>query len=96
MHQNPELLPVGPLDLVLAVPPFPGANFMDFDHHFEVFEAAYQWCRSQIDEHRRRRATPRLPRSWLPRIEVRNGRRSTSNGAIHCPTKEKPRRSGAK
>ena len=50
MHQNPELLPVGPLDLVLAVPPFPGANFMDFDRHGEVFEAAYQWCRGKIDE----------------------------------------------
>ncbi len=49
MHQNPELLPVGPLDLVLTVPPFPGANFMDFDQHFEVFEAAYHWCRGQID-----------------------------------------------
>jgi len=50
MHQNPELLPVGPLDLVLPVPPFPGANFMDFDRHFEVFEAAYHWGRSRIDE----------------------------------------------
>ena len=50
MHQNPELLPVGPLDLVLAVPPLPGANFMDFDRHFEVFEAAYHWCRSRIEE----------------------------------------------
>ena len=50
MHQNPELLPVGPLDLVLTVPPFPGANFMDFDQHFEVFEAAYHWCRARIDE----------------------------------------------
>ena len=50
MHQNPELLPVGPLDLVLAVPPFPGANFMDFDHHFEVFEASYRWCCARIDE----------------------------------------------
>ncbi len=50
MNQNPELLPVGPLDLVLTVPPFPGANFMDFDQHFEVFEAAYHWCRSKLDE----------------------------------------------
>ena len=50
MHQSPELLPVGPLDLVLAVPVLAGANFMDFDRHFEVFEAAYQWCRGQIDE----------------------------------------------
>jgi NTE family protein len=49
MSQIPELLPVGPHDLVLTVPAFPGANFMDFDHHFEVFEAAYHWCREQID-----------------------------------------------
>jgi NTE family protein len=50
MHQRPELLPVGPLDLVLTVPALPGANFMDFDRHTQVFEAAYQWCRRQIDE----------------------------------------------
>jgi NTE family protein len=49
MNQNPDLLPAGPLDLVLNVPPFPGARFMDFDLHFEIFEAAYQWCRGQID-----------------------------------------------
>jgi NTE family protein len=49
-HQNPELLPVGPLDLVLTVPALPGANFMDFDRHSEVFEAAYQWCGRRIDE----------------------------------------------
>jgi hypothetical protein len=23
---------------------------MDFDRHTQVFEAAYQWCRRQIDE----------------------------------------------
>jgi NTE family protein len=50
MHQRPELLPVGPLDLVLTVPTLPGANFMDFDRHSDVFEAAYQWCCRQIDE----------------------------------------------
>jgi NTE family protein len=49
MHQSPDSLPVGPLDLVLTVPTLPGANFMDFDRHFEVFEAAYQWSREQID-----------------------------------------------
>jgi NTE family protein len=49
-HQNPELLPVGPLDLVLTVPALPGANFMDFDRHSEVFQAAYQWCGRRIDE----------------------------------------------
>ena len=50
MNQSAELLPVGPLDLVLAVPALPGANFIDFDRHSEVFEAAYQWCRGRIDE----------------------------------------------
>ena len=50
MHQTHDLLPIGPLDLVLSVPAFPGANFMDFDRHTEVFAAAYQWCRQQIDE----------------------------------------------
>ena len=50
MHQSPDLLPVGPLDLVLTVPALAGANFMDFDRHSEVFEAAYQWCRGRIDE----------------------------------------------
>ena len=50
MHQAPELLPVGPLDLVLTVPALPGANLMDFDRHTEVFAAAYQWCHQQIDE----------------------------------------------
>ena len=49
MHQSPALLPVGPLDLVLTVPAVPGANFMDFDRHLEVFEAAHRWCREQID-----------------------------------------------
>ncbi len=49
MHQSAELLPLGPLDLVLSVPALAGANFMDFDRHFEVFEAAYQWCGEQID-----------------------------------------------
>jgi NTE family protein len=49
MNQNPALLPTGPLDLVLNVPPFPGANFMDFDRHSEVFEAAHEWGRGQID-----------------------------------------------
>jgi NTE family protein len=50
MHQTPDLLPVGPLDLVLSVPALPGANFMDFDRHAEVFTAAYRWCHQQIDE----------------------------------------------
>jgi NTE family protein len=50
MNQSPGLLPVGPHDLVLTVPAFPGANFMDFDQHFDVFEAAYQWGREQIDK----------------------------------------------
>jgi NTE family protein len=50
MHQSPDLLPVGPLDLVLTVPSLPGANLMDFDRHVEVFGGAYEWCRGRIDE----------------------------------------------
>jgi NTE family protein len=50
MHQTPDSLPLGALDLVLTVPVLPGANFMDFDRHSDVFEASYQWCRHQIDE----------------------------------------------
>jgi NTE family protein len=49
-HQNPELLPLGPLDLLLTLPALPGANFMDFDRHSEVFQAAYQWCHRRIGE----------------------------------------------
>ena len=49
MHQAPELLPVGPLDLVLEVPALAGANLMDFDRHTAVFEAANHWCRREID-----------------------------------------------
>ena len=92
MHQNPELLPVGPLDLVLAVPPFPGANFMDFDRHFEVFEAAYQWCRGKIDE---------LAEQGRPGARRDPGHqglidRETSRDGRCDPVQEKPRRSGAK
>ena len=50
MHQAPELLPLGPLDLVLEVPALSGTSFMDFDRHSQVFEAAYEWCRRYIDE----------------------------------------------
>jgi NTE family protein len=50
MNQSHDRLPVGPLDLVLAVPDFPGANFMDFDRHFDVFQAAYAWCSTQIHD----------------------------------------------
>jgi NTE family protein len=49
MNQSPDLIPAGPLDLVLGVPDLAGATFMDFDRHSEVFEAAYQWCRQEID-----------------------------------------------
>jgi NTE family protein len=50
IHQNPDLLPIEPLDLVLAPPPFPGSSFIDFDRHTEVYEAAYRRCNSQIDQ----------------------------------------------
>jgi NTE family protein len=50
IHQNPDLLPLGPLDLVLAPPPFPGSSFIDFQRHHDVFEASYEWCLGKIDE----------------------------------------------
>jgi NTE family protein len=49
VHQNPGLLPIGPLDLVLAPPPFPGSSFINFDRHSEVCEAAYKWCTIELD-----------------------------------------------
>ncbi len=58
MHQSPDLLPVGPLDLVLTVPALPGANFMDFDRHVEVFEAAYRMV-PRPDRRPRRQRRPR-------------------------------------
>jgi NTE family protein len=50
IHQNPDLLPIERLDLLLAPPAFPGSNVIDFDRHTEVFEAAYQWCNRYIDQ----------------------------------------------
>jgi len=50
IHQNPDLLPIESLDLVLAPPPFPGSSFIDFDRHTEVYEAAYRWCNLQLDQ----------------------------------------------
>jgi NTE family protein len=50
IHQNPDLLPIEPQDLVLAPPAFPGSSTLDFDRHTEVFEAAHRWCSRQIDQ----------------------------------------------
>jgi NTE family protein len=40
---------VGPYDLIVAPPPFPGSSFMDFDRHNEVFQASYRWALEYID-----------------------------------------------
>jgi NTE family protein len=50
LNQDPDRLPIGPLDLVLPVPELTGATLLDFDRHFEVFEGAYHWCKRRIDE----------------------------------------------
>jgi len=50
IHQNPDLLPIEPLDLILAPPPFSGSSFLDFDRHSEVLEAGYEWCMAQLDK----------------------------------------------
>lgn len=48
-HQRYEL-PVGPHDLVLRPPPFPGSAFLDFDRHTEVFRAAREWAHRTLEE----------------------------------------------
>lgn len=40
---------VGPQDLVLAPPRFPGSSFLDFDRHHAVFHASYRWALQQLD-----------------------------------------------
>ncbi len=40
---------VGPHDLILAPPPFPGSSFMDFERHNEVFHHSYRWAVQHID-----------------------------------------------
>lgn len=40
---------VGPHDLILDPPAFPGSNFFDFDRHADVFQASYRWAIERID-----------------------------------------------
>jgi NTE family protein len=54
IHQNSALLPLGPQDLVLTPPAFEGSSLLDFRRHAEIFAAAYQWGRAQIEELERR------------------------------------------
>lgn len=48
-HQRYEL-PVGPHDLVLRPPPFPGSAFLDFDRHTDVLCASRAWAHGILDE----------------------------------------------
>jgi hypothetical protein len=41
---------IGPRDLVIAPPPFPGSSFLDFDQHTSVFNSSYEWGLGHIDE----------------------------------------------
>ena len=50
LNEQIAQLPIDANDLVLQVPAFAGANFMDFEHHSAVVEASYQWCRAQLDK----------------------------------------------
>ena len=49
LNENPALLPIDSRDLVLLVPSFGQATLMDFKRHSETFDAAYQWCRAELD-----------------------------------------------
>jgi NTE family protein len=40
---------LGPHDLILDPPAFPGSNFFDFARHTEVFRASYRWAIERID-----------------------------------------------
>lgn len=47
VHQNYDLA-VGPDDLVLNPPAFPGASMINFDNHRGVTQAAYEWTRTEL------------------------------------------------
>ena len=47
---QPDSLPIGPEDLVLQPPKFPGSSFLNFDRHSSVFQASYEWALTKIDE----------------------------------------------
>jgi hypothetical protein len=49
LNEHIAQLPLDANDLVLPVPAFAGANFMDFESHSAVVEAAYRWCRAELD-----------------------------------------------
>lgn len=49
LNENIAQLPVDANDLVLQVPAFAGTNFMDFARHSAVVDAAYHWCRAELD-----------------------------------------------
>jgi NTE family protein len=40
---------LGPHDLILDPPAFPGSNFFDFNRHTDVFQESYRWAIERID-----------------------------------------------
>jgi NTE family protein len=44
-----EPQPTGPHDLFLRPPPLPGSDYMNWDRHHDVFDAAYQWGLETLD-----------------------------------------------
>jgi hypothetical protein len=50
LKQDLGALPVEASDLVLPVPAFPGASFMEFERHRAVSAAAYEWCCARLDQ----------------------------------------------
>lgn len=47
-HQRYEL-PLGPHDMVLSPPRFPGVSMISFDRHMDVFNAAHRWALQEIE-----------------------------------------------
>lgn len=59
-HQNYDIA-VGPDDLVLNPPAFPGASMINFDNHRAVTRAAYEWARDELPRLSETKAAERLP-----------------------------------
>ncbi len=69
MHQSPELLPVGPLDLVLAVPALPGAQLHGFRPPLRGVRSGLSMVPRPASTSWTSRAARRWRRFWRPRIE---------------------------
>ncbi len=47
--QQPAAGALGPEDLVVAPPAFPGSSFLDFSRHRAVADAGYRWALELVE-----------------------------------------------